>query len=105
MKGLELLPGYCFKVIVLGGFLVGILWENWVGFPIWEFGLRAPKKARERTVGGPSFPASRLVGTDRLSMSCICDLATKEIVGELLLGRSRVCVCFNVNLDIDIGCR
>jgi hypothetical protein len=39
-------PGYegpgaasllCFKVIVLGGFLVGILWGKWVGFPIWEF--------------------------------------------------------------------
>jgi hypothetical protein len=27
-----------------GGFLVGILWGNWVGFPIWEFGLRTPKK-------------------------------------------------------------
>jgi hypothetical protein len=49
--------------------------------------------------------AGRPGGTDRLSMSCICDLATKEIVGERLLGSSRVCVCFNVNLDIDIGCR
>ena len=46
-----------------------------------------------------------LVGTDRLSMSCISDLAAREIVGRLLLGSSRVCVCFNVNLDIDIGCR
>ena len=25
-NGLELLSGHCFKVIVLGGFLVGILW-------------------------------------------------------------------------------
>jgi len=59
----------------------------------------------------PAFPYSmelatrRLVVTDRLSMSCIGDFATREIVGEFLLGSSRVCVCFNVNLDIDIGCR
>jgi hypothetical protein len=38
MKGLELLSGYYFEVIVLGGFLVGILWGKWVGFPIWELG-------------------------------------------------------------------
>jgi hypothetical protein len=35
----------------------------------------------------------------------ISDLATREIVGGLLLGSSGFCVCFNVNLDIDIGCR
>jgi hypothetical protein len=38
MNELELHLGFCFKVIVLGGFLVGILWGKWVGFPIWELG-------------------------------------------------------------------
>jgi hypothetical protein len=50
--------------------------------------------------GGPY-----IVGTERLSMSCFSDLATREVVGGFLLGSSGFCVCFNVNLDIDIGCR
>jgi hypothetical protein len=36
LYGLDLLFGYCFEAIALGGFLGGILWGNWVGFPIWE---------------------------------------------------------------------
>src|SRR5271170_2747809 len=33
-EGVGAASWYCFKVIVLGWILVGILWGNWVGFPI-----------------------------------------------------------------------
>jgi hypothetical protein len=39
-RPLGLLSGYCFKVIVLGGFSDGNSWGNWAGFPIWELGVR-----------------------------------------------------------------
>jgi hypothetical protein len=44
------------------------------------------------------------VGTGTPSSKKNSSFPAGELVGELLLGSSRVCVCFNVNLDIDIGC-
>ena len=52
------------------------------------------------------LPAPRKTGLSEIEKGLLADkvVARRTIVG-LLLGRSGFCVCFDVNLDIDIGCR